>query len=145
MLFYTGELVRFEYDDFKHFKRLVVLFSMLLLLWGFFWVFFHLPKKYLLNILSLLYFMNVFQWLIFDRELGKQAQEERMKIQKMQMEGFGKKQEFINEGNAAIEEKKVSHWNVILLKVVFLFFSFFSYNKYVLDHFLNPLVSWIQS
>lgn len=40
------------------------------------------------------------------KELGKQAQEERMKIQKMQMEGFGKKQEFINEGNAAIEEKK---------------------------------------
>ena len=50
--------------------------------------------------------------MIFDRELGKQAHEERLKIQKMQMEGYAKKQEFINEGNVAIEEKKVRLGNV---------------------------------
>lgn len=40
------------------------------------------------------------------KELGKQAQEERQKIHKMQMEGYAKKQEFISEGHVAIEEKK---------------------------------------
>ncbi|GAB1610072.1 glucosidase 2 subunit beta isoform X1 [Argonauta hians] len=39
-------------------------------------------------------------------ELGKKAMEERMKIHKMQLEGFATKQEFINEGKKAKEEKK---------------------------------------
>ncbi|XP_029649862.1 glucosidase 2 subunit beta isoform X1 [Octopus sinensis] len=50
-------------------------------------------------------------------ELGKKAMEERMKVHKMQMEGFAKKQEFINEGKKAKEEKKSKLIELEALKI----------------------------